>query len=342
MATISCKHPVKADHPYLYELLVSELTDFVVFLTDPNGCIASWNPGVQRILGYTEEEWIGQSAEILFTPEDRSQDQAQKEMKTALRDGRAADVRWHMRKDGSRFYVEGTMVALRDNGHLLGFSKVMRDVTERQKRELELQDAVAYAESIINAMREPLLVLDAELRVRSANRSFYQMFQVSPETIKNQFLYELGHGQWNISPLRALLENVLPRQAAVEDFKVEHQFPHVGRKTMLFNARKLWREGNHTELILLVMEDITERHEAEQERERLTRELKLSNEDLTQFAHMAAHDLQSPLRGVASFAQLLSRRAGTKLDSQEQEWIGYIVDNARRMGELAQLPQLKR
>lgn len=133
--TLPCRQPAKADKAQLYEMLVGELTDFVVFLLDPNGCIVSWNPGVERILGYREAEWLGQLADRIFTPEDRA-GIPQQEMTKAARLGRAPDVRWHVRKDGERLYVEGTMVALRDQGgELLGFSKVMRDVTKRQRNE---------------------------------------------------------------------------------------------------------------------------------------------------------------------------------------------------------------
>ena len=135
-SVLQCHQPAKADHAQLYEILVSELTDFVVFLMDPTGCIVSWNPGVERILGYTEAEWLGQSTERIFTPEDRAHGKPQEEMTKAARDGRAPDIRWHLRKNGERLYVEGTMVALRNEaGQLLGFSKVMRDITERRRKE---------------------------------------------------------------------------------------------------------------------------------------------------------------------------------------------------------------
>src|SRR4051794_15107863 len=115
-----CHQPENADHAQLYEMLVTELTDFVVFLMDPTGCILSWNPGVQHILGYTEAEWLGQSTELIFTPEDRAPGVPQKEMAKAAREGRAPEIRWHLRKNGERLYVDGTLVALRDGtGRLL-------------------------------------------------------------------------------------------------------------------------------------------------------------------------------------------------------------------------------
>ena len=261
---LACKHPLQADHAQLYDILISELTDFAVFLTDPDGCILSWNPGVERVLGYCEADWLGQSAEIIFTSEDRAEGVPQLEIGRAAQGGQGADVRWHVRKDGRRIFVEGTMVALRDEaGQLLGFSKVMRDVTARKERELQLQDALAYAEGIVDTVRNPMLVLDEDLRIRSANRSFYRNFHLSKDETENQQLYKLGNGQWALPQLRTLLEELVPKQTTIEDFEIEQVFPDLGRKVMLFNARKLWREGNHTELTLLAIEDITERKEAE-------------------------------------------------------------------------------
>ena len=235
-----------------------------MFLTDPEGGLASWNPGVERILGYSEEEWLGKSVEMIFTDEDRASGKPQQEMENAIQGGQAPDVRWHLRRDGSRVFVEGTLVALcGKDGRLLGFSKVMRDVTERKQRETQLQDALTYAESIVETVTDPLLVLDAESCIRSANRAFYRTFRVTKEETEGQRLYQLGNGQWNLPQLRTLLEELVPKQTTIEKFEVEHDFPDLGRKVMLLNARKLRREGNQTELTLLVMQDITEQKRAE-------------------------------------------------------------------------------
>ena len=152
-----CYHSENADHAQLYELLVAELTDFVVFLMDPDGCIVSWNPGVERILGYTAAEWLSLPVERIFTLEDRAQGVPQQEMTKAAQEGRAPDVRWHLRRNGERLYVEGTMVALRDEGgQLLGFSKVMRDVTERQRMEEAQRASEQRLQALISASSDVL------------------------------------------------------------------------------------------------------------------------------------------------------------------------------------------
>ena len=107
-------------------------------LADSAGLNATWNPGVEQILGFKEHEWIGQSGDIIFLPEDRARGAFQEELRTARQQGYAIDVRWHMRKDGSRVFVDGILQALRDgNGTLLGFAKVMKDATDRKRAEEE-------------------------------------------------------------------------------------------------------------------------------------------------------------------------------------------------------------
>src|SRR5579862_6381115 len=119
-----------------------------------------------------------------------------------------------------------------------------------------------YSQDIVDTVREPLLMLDTTLRVHSANRAFYQTFKVSPEETEHHLIYELGNGQWDIPDLRRLLEDVVPKSSVFNDFELEHTFPVIGRRVMLLNARKLLA-GNHGELLVLAMEDVTARKQAE-------------------------------------------------------------------------------
>ncbi|MFL6448766.1 MAG: PAS domain S-box protein [Bryobacteraceae bacterium] len=309
--SLTCKQLPLPDQARLYGNLISRLGDAAVFLMDEAGCILSWNPGVQRILGFKEDEWVGQSVQIVFTPEDRARGESEAEIEAALRNGQSADVRWHLRRDGTGFFAEGSLVALRDdNGQFLGFAKVMRDVTRRKERELALKDALAYAESVVNTMREPLLVLDADFRVRSANRSFYQVFGLKREVVENHRLYEIADREWDLPELHKLLEENLQEQESVEDFELEHDFPRIGSKVMLLNGRKLWREGSKTEFLLLAFEDITERKRSERElKENERRQAAL----LAIGDHMRdAGDIQSLIAGAMKIAvsTLRASRAG--------------------------------
>ena len=127
--------------------------------------------------------------------------------------------------------------------------KRVKEIFERVQR---------YAESIVETIREPLIVLTPDLRVITANPSFYRMFQVTPEETEGRFVYSLGDQAWDIPSLRKLLEEIVPQNTQFNDFEVDHEFPVIGRRTMLLNARRIYREGQGTDMILLALEDITD------------------------------------------------------------------------------------
>lgn len=121
------------------------------------------------------------------------------------------------------------------------------------------KSAQHYAESIVDTVREPLLVLDKSLKVTSANAAFYRSFQSSPDETQGKFIYDLGNKQWDIPKLRKLLEEILPENTSFEDFEVEHDFPDIGRRKMILNARRIVQKDEQTQCILLAIEDVTGR-----------------------------------------------------------------------------------
>jgi PAS domain S-box-containing protein len=137
------------------------------------------------------------------------------------------------------------------------------DLTDRQPSDDALKVALGYAENIIATLREPFVVLNRDLWVKTANRSFFESFHVSKEETENRLVYELGNGQWDIPRLRTLLNEVLSNSHPIHDFEVEHTFPDIGQRTMLLNARKFFPEPNTPPLILLAIEDVTHRKLAE-------------------------------------------------------------------------------
>ena len=125
------------------------------------------------------------------------------------------------------------------------------------------EESSTYVRTVVDIMREPILILDKELRVMAANESFYQTFQVEAKDTENKAVYKLGNGQWDIPALRKLLEDILPKDTFFKGFEVAHEFPSIGRKVMILNARQIHlKESAVSELspsiILLAMEDVTE------------------------------------------------------------------------------------
>ncbi|MFT7197974.1 MAG: two-component system CheB/CheR fusion protein, partial [Marinoscillum sp.] len=136
---------------------------------------------------------------------------------------------------------------------------------ELQTRNNLLNESYDYLEALFATIHEPMLVLDKNLRVKSANKTFYETFNVKEEDTEGVLLYDLGNKQWNIPRLRELLEDLLPKNTHFHDFEIKHTFHLIGEKTMLLNARRIIQKMNHEELILLAIADITEQAAARRE-----------------------------------------------------------------------------
>ncbi|GCE21330.1 sensor histidine kinase [Dictyobacter kobayashii] len=170
---------------------------------------------------------------------------------------------------------------------------------ELQVRNKQLQEARNYAEAIVETIREPLIVLDGNLYVRSANKAFYQFFQTTPAQTEQHLLYELAKGSWNNAVLRTLLEEILPANHEITDYEMEHTFPGLGSKTMLLNAHRI----DSSPLILLAMEDITARKQAEAEKQK-----QQLLEQREEFLAIASHELKTPVTSLKGYVQVLRVR----------------------------------
>jgi two-component sensor histidine kinase len=184
----------------------------------------------------------------------------------------------------------------------------------------------SLAEAIVDAMREPLLVLDLDLRVIAASRSFYRTFAVTPHKTEGQLIFELGDGQWNIPGLRALLEDIIPKRRTVEAYEVEHEFPTIGRRVMLLNARRVFDEDGSASAILLAIEDVTRRREAEHEKDELLQQKEIL---LQEMQHRVANSLQI----IASILLLKARTV------QSEETRLHLRDAHQRVMSVATVQQ---
>ena len=171
----------------------------------------------------------------------------------------------------------------------------------------DIEDARALAQAIVDTVREPLLVLDGDLRVLAVSRSYYLTFRVDRQDVLGRPLYALGDGQWHIPALRTLLEKIIPERAAMDAFEVEHEFPVIGRRIMLLNARTVFYADHAQTTLLLAFEDVTERRAIEREKEELLRQTEelLRQKDvlLRELEHRVANSLQI----IASILMLKAR-----------------------------------
>jgi two-component sensor histidine kinase len=189
-----------------------------------------------------------------------------------------------------------------------------------------IEDGVGLAEAIVNTVREPLLVLDADLRVIVASRSYHLTFQTTPEDTQGRLLYELGAGEWNIAALRLCLERIVPENGVQDGFEVEKSFPRIGSRTMLLNARKVFYEGNSHKTRLLATEDITERRASERA---LANLLEQKDMLLQEMSHRVANSLQI----IASILLLKARTV------RSEETRRHLQDAHRRVMSAASLQQ---
>jgi two-component sensor histidine kinase len=188
----------------------------------------------------------------------------------------------------------------------------------------DLTDGTSLAHAIVDTVGESLIILDSELRVIAASRSFYRKFKVSRQETRGQLLYELGNGQWEIPELRHLLEEILPHDSEIEAFEIEREFPAIGQHTMLLNARRVFRECDGSAAILLAIADVSERRAAEREKDELLRQKDIL---LKEMRHRVFNSLQI----IASILLLKARSV------ESDETRRHLEDAHQRVISLASL-----
>jgi two-component sensor histidine kinase/PAS domain-containing protein len=226
-----------------------------------------------------------------------------------------------MRLNARQVFYEGSA----NTTILLGIEDVTAQrVLEREKDELlrQFEEARAFAQAIVDTVREPFLVLDQDLRVLAASRSFYSTFAVRSEDTQGRPLYDLGDGQWDIPGLRLLLEKIVPERGVMEDYEVEHVFPDIGQRTMLLNARKVFYEGGSNTTILLGIEDVTAERILEREKDELLRDKDVLFEELQ-------HRVSNSLQIIASILLMKAR----VVQSEETQF--HLKDAHRRVISVA-------
>jgi two-component sensor histidine kinase len=172
---------------------------------------------------------------------------------------------------------------------------------------IENKEAGALAQAIVDTVREPLLVLDKDLRVLAASRSFYLTFKAARSDTQGKLLYALGDGQWDIPKLRLLLEKIVPEHGVMEDYEVEHEFPDIGRRTMLLNARMVFYEGTPHTTLLLGIEDVTARRTLEREKDELLRQKDALLQEKDTLLEELQHRVGNSLQIIAAIILMKSR-----------------------------------
>ncbi len=242
-----------------------------VIATDADGRVTFLNPVAETLTGWERKDAVGVSSEDIFKiVHTETRQTIESPAIRALQNDEIVGLEHQtvlIAKDGTERHigpVDNSVVPIRNyKGEFAGALLVFRDISEIYHKEKDLQDALTYAANIISTMREPFVVLDKNLRIKTANRAFYQTFETNKEETESQFLCDLGNGQWNIPRLMTLLDEVLATSHLIHDFEMEHDFPAIGKKSMLLNASRFESVNGQPDLILLAIEDISERKQAD-------------------------------------------------------------------------------
>jgi two-component system, chemotaxis family, CheB/CheR fusion protein len=219
-------------------------------------------------------------------------------------------------------------------------------------RNEQLNLSRSYAESIVATIREPLIILDKDMRVRSANRSYYKKFRSTEEETEGKSFYLLGNKRWDVPELRSILDHSLSVDGRVTDVEIRQRFEDTGERILLLNACRIAQKDSMELLILMAIDDITDARHREQDMLVFSKELedkveertaslkesnislKQSNDNLEQFATIASHDLQEPLRKIRTFSAILHQRYRKEIEGEPGELIDKISLAALRMSDL--------
>jgi two-component system CheB/CheR fusion protein len=314
-------------------LLVS--TDIPIIFLDRDLCVRRFTPAATELMRLIPSD-VGRSVEHI---KERFHDGGLiKDAQRVL--DKLIPIATEVQTEDGRWYARKVLPYRTEDDRIDGVCVAFHDITESRKAAADLDEARIYAEAIVETTRTGLVVLDGNMRVVSANTCFYEMFRLGKSTVVGQGFHELSNRQWDIPRLRVLLERVLRDQQEMRHFEVEQDFDPIGRRVMRLNAR-LMRWADRPPLVLIAIEDATERKAAQKLIEARADELSREHRRKDEFLAMLGHELRNPLSALIHGLDLLG--LGAPDATRAEKTRAMMTRQARRMaGMLDELLDLAR
>lgn len=320
-----------------YHNMINAVQEYAILLIDSDGNIKNWNTGAERIKGYKQEEIINKNFRIFYTQKDLDDGLPDRLLYEAAKNGNASDEGWRVRKDGSLFWATVTITALYSNKHTItGFTKITRDMTERKKAAEQILEYEKKYHQAVNSLGDTVWEHDFLTGKTWFSETIFDLLGYRHDEIEDNVFFWRKHihpdDKWMVD------DSDRKYQAGLADshWMEYRMFCKDGSEKWILDRGKLQEKTADGKPLKIIgsHKDITQRKKDEEDLRQLNRKLTLSNKELEQFAYIASHDLQEPLRMVISFLQLLEKKYAANLDATAFEYIKYAVDGAERMKRL--------
>jgi PAS domain S-box-containing protein len=277
-----------------FKRVIESAKGYAIFTTDKQGLILTWNAGAENIMLYKPEDIIGRSGNMLYTPEDIAELVPQKEMETSLREGRAINERFHVKYDRSRFWGSGLVFPIFGNdGEHIGFTKIMRNLSEEEEAQKNLKEERALAAALVNTYQEPLVILNADMQVVNVTPAFVKYFSLDKSGVSGQNFYQIIDRRSNLGQLKDKLNAALNAQEYYTDIDILYTHPEQGPRNLVVKLRRIYQPPNV--LFSLEFMDRTDDQAIQEEKD--------------VFISVASHEIRTPLSIIKAYGQVLERES---------------------------------